>query len=238
MKVTSAAEVTSRQPWRMMLFGEPGIGKTTFASQAPNPVIIACPPDEVISLAKTDRAMTPVLPVRSWSAAIESITYANKMTSVDTIIFDTFSHLAEYALKESLSITKGKLSQATWTNVNGLMRDASDVLLSSPKNLILVSHLRHHKDDEGSIIKVTPDFSEGLLRKLTARMNAIFYFRLKGQSKRELATAMVSGVETKNRYDLPTRFEDPTFNQVVEALEAYKEKARTLHAEATANAAS
>lgn len=229
MKLTSPAQITSLEPWRFLLYGEPGIGKTTFVSQAPRPVIIACPPNESLSLAKTDQALIPVLTVINWADAVQAVSYARKMKDVETVIFDTWSHLYEFALVEAMEMTKGKLSQATWSNANNLMRSLADELLTlRSKNVIIVSHQRNEKNDEGVITKVIPDFGEGLLRKLMGRLNAAFYYRKAG-SGRELCTAMVTGVDTKSRYDLPDRMKNPTFKEVEEALNEYRERARKLY---------
>jgi hypothetical protein len=225
MKLTTPAEVVATSPYRFFLYGEPGVGKTTLLGQAPKPLILAAPPDEVISIRDSD---AQVLTIESWEDAVSAIeTAANgnpRLQDYETVVVDTLTHIRSFAVQHALDLNRGKFSQAVWTEANRLLTSAVTTLLQSPKPVVMIGHHRYEKNDDGSIRRVLPDFGEGFLRVFLARMNAAFYYRSVG-NKRELLLTAVPGIDVKNRYGLPDKLVNPTYAELLSAINTYREKA-------------
>lgn len=233
MKLTNPAEVVSTSPYRFFLYGEPGVGKTTLIGDAPSPLILAAPPDEVTSI--RDSA-AQVLTVESWDDAVAAVDLAvkgsPKLQPYETVIVDTLTHVRSFATQAALEANRDKFSQAVWTEANRKLINLVNELLKCPKPVVLIGHHRYEKNDDGSIRRVLPDFGEGFLRVFLARMNAAFYYRVAG-GKRELLLTAVPGIDVKNRYSLPDKLVNPTYADLLSAIQQYKEKAIETSSERT-----
>jgi hypothetical protein len=223
MKLTTPSEVVANSPYRFFLYGEPGVGKTTLVGDAPKPLILACPPDEVISIRDSQ---AQVLTIENWEDALSAVSVAvegrGKIEPFDTVILDTLTHLRSYATEAALEAARGKLSQAVWTDSNRKLTGLVNELLKCPKPVVIIGHHRYEKNEDGSIRRVLPDFGEGFLRVFLARMNAAFYYRISG-SKRELLLTAAPGIDVKNRYGLPDKLVNPTYQELLSAIDAYRE---------------
>jgi hypothetical protein len=217
---------------------EPKVGKTTLAGSFPHSIIVACPINEATSLASLPNAKDiVVLGTKTWedvNDAVDMVIKKPRETGVfETIVVDNitpaYSLCVQYTLDKQ---TRKVISEATWTAANRDMMDLLNRLLAvKDKNIVLVAHNRREKADEksGSSARIFPDFGEALARRIVGAMNALFYYRLKESGKRELVTSMIPGIDVGSRYELPRSLTDPTANDILIQLDAYRQKVKTLH---------
>ena len=76
-----------KKPWRMMIYGQPGVGKSTFAAGAPKPLFIDVE-------RRTEHLDIPRLQPDSWETVLSVIKELVSNTSeYKTVVFDTVDHL-------------------------------------------------------------------------------------------------------------------------------------------------
>lgn len=231
MKRTTAAEILSLSKNKIFLYGPPGDGKTTLSTQLPNTLIIACPPDEVVSIgADKDRGFLPVLKCKTLDQCREAVEEARKAPE-EIITFDSTTHLRQLCVDQAIIEVKGPISEATWTHSNRLFFEVLRPLIKDEKHhVIFIGHHRKVKDEVTKQVSINPDFGDGLLRQLIPDLHAAFYYRKEPglKPKRMLYTTSFPGIELKNRYALQDRYEEPTLKLIFDEVNAYREKAKDL----------
>lgn len=135
------SEGTTSAPWRVIIFGVAGIGKSTFATTAPDPLFI----DLENGLARVNCRKTQHL--TNFKEFLEGLRYAYT-TPYKTIVIDTISKLEDYLVAEVCRKQKVKVLGdipwgkgadfllAEWTEVFGFLA----VLQASGKNILLIGH--------------------------------------------------------------------------------------------------
>lgn len=233
MKRTTPAEILQTSKNKIFLYGPPGEGKTTLASQLPNTLYIACPPDEVISIAANpSTAFMPVLQCTSIQDCTEAVAECLKAEE-EVVVFDSTTYLRQMCVAKAVATVKGEISQATWTAANREFFDVIRPLIRDKKHhVIFIGHHRKVKDELTKKVDIVPDFGEGLLRQLIPDIHAAFYYRKEGGSgigaKRVLFCEAFPGIELKNRYELEAKYENPTMQYLFSEVDKFREKARII----------
>ena len=229
IRLTNPVDILVNEPYTIMLYGEPGVGKTRLAGQSPKPLFIACPLNEATSLAALpDARSITVLGVDKWEdlAVVVKKIKAKDVSfgEFETVVFDNLTHAYTLCFDWVMKQQEGRpVSEATWTSINRAMTGFVDSFLTiQGKNLIIVSHARMEKLSE-TTSRVMPDFGPSFGRKLAGRMNALFYYRMRGQ-ERELVTSAIPGIDVKSRYDIARSLTSPTWDGIIKLLDQYKAK--------------
>lgn len=229
---TNPVEILNQDPFNLLLYGDPKIGKTTLAGGFPAPRFISCPRNEATSLAALPNARSiKVYGVENWKDFCDtSLALAKEPCSEEfqTLVFDTTTQAYAYCLKAWEDSNKGApISQHTWTQVNRRFLDLIDAVMrtNKDKNLLFLAHSRVVVlgEGQGATKEIAPDFGAGVNSKFQARLNGMFYYQEYGQGKRLLRVEPTAGIVVGSRYRFKGNLTNPTADDIIAKLNEYKD---------------
>ena len=148
LKLVAAADRQLTQV-KMVIYGKPGLGKTTLALSANKPVLLEF--DDEGSL-RAGIASDNVVPVSSWDD-VGSIT-PQDLHPFDTVVVDTvgaaLGFLKDAVIKNDRKMGyNGELTQAGWGRLAAQFRQFMAMLGRSGRNIILIAHSKEVSTDDG-----------------------------------------------------------------------------------------
>lgn len=215
-------------PWKILIYGTPGVGKSTLATYAPKPFFLDLENGlERVECEKTTAVLRTFAEVDSWLRWLYTSDY-------QTIVIDTADEM-EAILARKLCVDHNKESIEDFGYGKGQVllglewRKVIDVLnrfTAAGKNVILVGHERIEKVEDPTSENYDR-FQLNLHKKtapiVTAKMDAVLFARgemilheRKGSIEKKRATGTGSRVlhcleapcwVAKNRFGLPERME-------------------------------
>ena len=151
MKIINTGNPEIKPSVIMLLYGEGGVGKTTFASTAPNPILADCEGGtKYFGL----RGITiNVAQIEKWSDMKEFFAIVQK-ENYATIIIDPIGELMEKLKRFMIERGDTKLVQrdgaptmAGWGWLKDQMRSYLKLLRDTGKNVLIIAHLEEKHDD-------------------------------------------------------------------------------------------
>jgi len=175
---------------KMLVYGFPKVGKTTFAGTAPNPLFIAVEPG-IVTLVKNEENRERFKNVR-WIGcknieALNVITQslrAGQVPDRETVVLDTLSEFEDKVLQSYMNkvVADGKkdnLWNPEWPEykaVTGMLKQAILELRDLPRHVVVLCHLRDDPDkSRGGMNVYRPDLMPKLGNSLTAMFNLVGY---------------------------------------------------------------
>jgi len=207
----------SVQPPRIVLYGLPGVGKTTFAASA-DAVLIDC---EGGAGALPGLTRTPTLStwpeIKSWIDRIEKSNDGHPV-AIDTLDW-MIRRIVEYVTIEldgkapnvvtnTIGSSHGGYYKARDIVLNIVYREllpALNRIVDSGRPIIILAHAIHQKltTPEGfDIATATPDLGEWILPVWVEWADCVLYAHIDG-AKRMARTSATNLIMAKNRYSLP-----------------------------------
>lgn len=228
LQIHSTADAQVKPSLVMLVYGEGGVGKTTFASTAPKPLIIDC--EGGAKYFGLRGIKVDVAQVKNWSDMRDVIDIA-KGDKYDTIVIDPIGELMDklkrhmFALNDSKLVQKdGSPTMAGWGWLKKTMRDYIKVLRDSGKHIIIVAHIEE-KSDEDRMIK-RPKIETKLSDDLVTMVDVVGYMTIvqdEGVAKRIIIVDPSNDKYTaKDRTGQLGKMIEPNFTNIVDACQGNK----------------
>lgn len=176
----------------MMVYGQGGVGKTTFAASFPKPLLL-----DFENGAKYfgERGIeVDVAVFKSWPTLDEKRQLRDSVTNYETIIVDPIGEAMD-KLMESDTISgnknrqaNGDLTMAGWGSVKKEMRNFIKFLRDTGKNVVLVAHVDERTDDDQIVRR--PMIATKLSQELVNMVDVVGYMQIiqsGGEEKRVIA---------------------------------------------------
>lgn len=166
----------------MVVYGQPGAGKSSFGFTANNPLCLDFDKGAYRSKQRKD-----TLDITSWKDIIELMRSPDVLNSYETIIVDTAGRcldvLTQYIISESPKFgnKNGNLTMQGWGELKILFTQWLKQLRLLGKDIILVAHEREEK--EGDNTRKRPDMQGGSYAELLKSADLIGYLYMENNRR-------------------------------------------------------
>lgn len=228
MKLINSQDPMFKPSVVMLVYGEGGVGKTTFCSTAPVPVLADC--ENGAKYFGLRGIKMDVAQIEKWSDMKDFLELA-KGTKYETVIIDPIGELMDKLKKfmvasgETKNVQRdGSLTMAGWGNMKKAFKDYLKVLRDSGKHIILVAHIEE-KDDEGRLVK-RPKIETKIADDIVNMVDVVAYMTVvqqEGETKRILIVDPGNDKYTaKDRTGQLGKIIEPDFSKIVNACQGTK----------------
>jgi len=210
-----------KPPLVMLIYGEGGVGKTTFGSTAPKPILADC--EGGAKYFGLRGISMDVAQIEKWSDMKD---FLEVIKDYETIIIDPIGELMDKLKRFMINMGDSKLVQkdgsptmAGWGWLKKTMRDYLKALRDSGKNVLIIAHL-DERADEDRIVK-RPKIETKLSVELVAMVDVVGYMTVindEGNDKRIIIVDPSNDKYTaKDRTGQLGKIIEPDFTKIIAA---------------------
>lgn len=191
-----------------LIFGQPGVGKSTLALSAPSPVLV----DADGGLKRVEkRFQVPSLQIKSYREFL-ALLESPELDPFETIVTDTLGRfvdlIGDYVCEENPKNRQGDgtLALKGYGAVKAEFQRMLRIAKTKGKHLLFVAHEKEEKDGETRIMR--PDVTGGSGKDLVKDLDFMGYMEMRG-SKRTISFSPNEKYYAKNSLNLPSVMEIP-----------------------------
>jgi phage nucleotide-binding protein len=169
---------------KMLVYGQPGIGKTTIALSSPNPVLF----DFDGGVSRINKAhQCPTLQVESWEQVLDALTELEQANDFKTIVVDTagkmLDFMSDYIMRNDpkMKMRDGSLALKGYGQRKVMFTNLIKRISLMGKNVVFVAHEKEDKD--GDVRRVRPDMSGSSLGDLIKELDLVGYMQAYGKER-------------------------------------------------------
>lgn len=173
----------------MLVYGQSGMGKTTFAISATGTILF----DFDRGVRRVDPMHTigkDVIQAPSYKTLIEFLNNPNKLEMYETIVIDSLSRLID-SITDDLKTTDGTRSGGlkidAWQKLDNIFKGIVRQLIQCEQNVIFVDHekeIAKESNDGGQILVKRPSSREKNVNELLKDLDLVGYMHLYKNSRR------------------------------------------------------
>jgi phage nucleotide-binding protein len=201
-------EIDVQTKIKMLLYGQPGLGKTTMALSAPKPLLIDCDGGlHRVNIAHRCNS----LPVTSYNDVLEVL--KEDLSDYDTIVIDTggklLDFMASYIIQKNSKMgrSNGSLTLQGYGERKMEFSAFCKLVSSLGKHLIFVAH--RETRTEGDDTRYVPQFGGSNYDALVTELDLVGYIEANGK-QRTITFNGTSRNDGKNTCNLPELINIPT----------------------------
>lgn len=230
MKIHNTSDASVKPSVLMLVYGQGGVGKTTFTSTAPKALLADC--ENGSKYFGLRGIKMDVASIENWGDIQEFYKYV-KTSPHETIVVDPIGELME-KLKVHIINSKekkwvqydGSLTIAGWGEMKDRMRQFVKAVRDLNKHMILVAHVEE-KDDDGKIVK-RPKIMTKLSEEMIALVDVVGFMEVvksvnpqtgEPEDKRIIRVQPSEKYESKDRTGQLGAIIEPDFQKIVNACQ-------------------
>jgi len=196
-------ELTINSTIKMLVYGQPGIGKTTIALSSPQPVLF----DFDGGVSRINKAhQCPTLQVENWEQVLEALTELENGIECKTIVIDTagkmLDYMSDYIMRNDpkMKMRDGSLALKGYGQRKVMFINLLKRVGLMGKHIVFVAHEKEDKDGETRIVR--PDMSGSSLGDLLKELDLVGYMQAYGKD-RTICWSPQERFYAKNTCNLP-----------------------------------
>lgn len=230
--------VTERSRWlKAIIYGMPGVGKTTLCASAPSPIIIDVEKGTKSLLLDAHFQGVRILEPKEFKD-VDSLFWAirNGKIECESIILDSISEFQRLHLDEILIAENKKSSarnpylaqQQDYRLSTEMMRRHVLALRELPLHFLMTAHAVETPDDVTGVPSIRPSVTPKLAGTLVGMMDLIGYYEIGDKQTRKLLCQPQRRIQAKNRIGLPAEIINPKWSDIVGVLQQEEPKNPTF----------
>lgn len=238
MKLYNTAEPQVKPSIVMLVYGEGGVGKSSFSATAPNAILGDCENGSKYFGLRGIKANVAL--INKWAEMKE---FLDLIKDYDTVVIDPIGELMQklksymVAQADSKKVQKdGSPTMDGWGWMKKTLLDTLKIIRDSGKHVILVAHIEE-KDDEGRLVK-RPKIETKLADDLVNMVDIVAYMTTVqngDETKRILRVEPGNDKFTaKDRTGMLGKIIEPDFSKIIQACQGTKKFAWSKPAPAPA----
>lgn len=231
MSILNKIQPAGDSPWiKMLIYGQPGTGKTVFSATAPNALILDAETEGVKSLNNHPELDAGVIPQFHSIEQLDEVMEAvrnGELDDFDTIVLDTVTEFQAKVLSGQLAKARAKDSsrnpylafQSDYRENTEMLRRKLNEFCDLPKHIIMTAHVVEDKDEETGALTLRPGTTPKLASSLIGLVSVQGYMTVNNTTKngetvltRTLQTMPTRRVKAKSRIKVPAIIENPKFS--------------------------
>lgn len=194
---------------KIMIYGQAGMGKSTFALSAPRPLLLDF--DNGVKRVNTNHLgdQVGIVQVESWNDIRYLLNSPNELNDFDSIVVDTIGKMMDYII--AYRCNGGQPRIQDWGAINNDFKWFTNALSGLNKNVIFVAHRDTRKEGEETVF--IPALREKNYNSIVTELDLLGYLEMKnenGLQKRTITFDPTSRNDGKNTCQLPGIMNIPT----------------------------
>lgn len=204
-------ELETNSTIKMLIYGQPGMGKSTLALSAPDPVMF----DFDGGVNRVNKAFQcPTLQVQNWEQVTDALDeLASGDISFQTIVIDTagkmLDYMSDYIMRNDskMKMRDGSLALKGYGARKVMFVEFLKRVTMMGKNIVFVAHEKEDKDGDTRIVR--PDMGGSSLGDLLKELDLVGYMQAIGE-ERAIYWSPQEKFYAKNTCNLPQFNKIPT----------------------------
>lgn len=229
MKIVKSDDPQAKPSIIMLVYGNGGVGKTTFASTAPKPLLVDC--ENGAKYFGLRGIKMDVAKISTWSD-MEGLFQIASSGEYQTIVLDPIGELMEKLKRfminkgdKKLVQSDGSPSMAGWGWLKDTMRNTIKILRDSGANLLLIAHVEE-KADEEKLVK-RPMIMTKISDEIVNMVDIVGYMTVindpeAGEKRIIIVDPASDKYVAKDRTGQLGKYIPPNFTEIIEASQGTK----------------
>lgn len=227
MKLYNTGDSQVKPPVVMLVYGQGGVGKTTFSSTAPKPILMDC--ENGAKYFGLRGIKMDVAVIESWKDT-EDFYRQVKDSDYDTVVIDPIGELMEklkaymVASRNAKHVMRdGTPTMAGWGFMKDKMRSFIKAIRDLGKHVVIIAHVTE-KDDDGRMVK-RPLIMTKISEELINIVDVVGWMTVVSNEEEE---KRVIYIQPSDRYEAKDRTGqlggviEPNFSKIVDACQGNK----------------
>lgn len=205
--IKKASELEVSPAVKVMIYGQPGMGKTTLALSAPKPLLLDFD-NGVKRVNDTHLDGVDIVQVTAWGEVLQLLRDTGSLAPYETIVVDTVGKMVEYITTYVCGNRQPQLRD--WGKINGEFSTFCRLLGDLRKNIIFVAHRDSRKEGEDTVF--IPSLREKNYNSIVTELDLLGYLEMRsdrGVAVRTITFDPTNRNDGKNTCGLPASMTIP-----------------------------
>lgn len=222
------AEIVCKETIAALIYGQPGMGKTTLACSAPDAVLFDF--DGGVTRLRPEHQVD-VVQISSWEGAQGALKELEGNTEYKTVVVDTLSKMIDCIITSICGTSQPQIKQ--WGLVNAKFKNFIRGVNALGMNVVFVAQRTQEKD--GEIERQVPDVRQSNYKDIVCDMDVIGYMEMvtvRDKVMRRITFNPTPRNEGKNTADFEPYYDLPELEQgerttfLADRMEEYVQRQR------------